>query len=76
MPIVVKRKLPETWREAVARRGEELGLGADCLRAFDEELENGAHEAEAAYRALQRFDCLYVVPDGPVPGRKEEPSAT
>jgi hypothetical protein len=71
MPLVVKRKLNETWREAVARRGRELRLEADCVRAYEERLSEGMHEAEAAFRALQGFDCLFVVPDGPVPGRRE-----
>jgi hypothetical protein len=72
MPLVVKRKLKETWREAVARRGGEFGLEQECVRTFEAHLENGRHEAEAAYLALASFDCLFVVPDGPVPGRREE----
>ena len=71
MPLVVKRKIHETWREAVARRGGEFGLGPECLRAFESHLVDGRHEAEAAYLSLAEFDCLYRVPDGPVPGRRE-----
>ena len=72
MPLVVKRKLSETWRDAVARRGSEFGLEQECVPAFEAQLEDGKHEAEAAYLALASFDCLFVVPDGPVPGRREE----
>jgi hypothetical protein len=72
MPLVVKRKLAETWRDAVARRASEFGLERECLRAYDERLAEGMHEAEAAFRALAQFECLFVVPDGPVPGRREE----
>lgn len=73
MPLVVKRKLAETWRDAVARRGGELGRERECLEAFEAHLEDGRHEAEAAFFALRRFDCLFAVPDGPAPGRREEP---
>jgi hypothetical protein len=72
MPLVVKRKLSESWRDAVARRGGEFGLEQECVRAYEERLDEGMHEAEAAFRTLASFDCLFVVPDGPVPGRREE----
>jgi hypothetical protein len=72
MPLVAKRKLNETWREAVARRARELAVEANCLKSFDELLGEGENEAAAAYKALSRFDALFDVPDGPVPGRREE----
>jgi hypothetical protein len=71
MPLVVKRKIHETWRDAVAKRAGELGLEEECLQAFESHLLDGKHEAEAAYFSLAEFDCLYRVPDGPVPGRRE-----
>jgi hypothetical protein len=71
MPLIVKRKIAEAWREAVARRGRERGREAEVLRAYDDELAAGKHEAEAAYAALARFDALFLVPDAPVPGRPE-----
>lgn len=71
--LVVKRKLAETWREAVARRGGEFGVERECLQAFEAHLEEGRHEAEAAFFTLRRFDCLFQVADGPTPGRREEP---
>jgi hypothetical protein len=72
MPLIVKRKLTETWRDAVARRARELGVEQECLQAYEERLEEGMHEPEAAFRALESFDGLFVAPDGPVPGRREE----
>ncbi|HEX8165125.1 MAG TPA: hypothetical protein VF601_04975 [Beijerinckiaceae bacterium] len=71
MPLVVKRKIHETWRDAVAKRAGELGLEEECLQAFESHLLDGKHEAEAAYFSLAEFKCLYQVPDGPVPGRRE-----
>ncbi len=71
MPLVVKRKIHETWRDAVAKRAGELGLEEECLQAYESHLLDGRHEAEAAYFSLAEFDGLYRVPDGPVPGRRE-----
>ena len=72
MPLVAKRKLTETWRDAVARRAGEFGVRQECLRTFEFHLVDGKHEAEAAYFSLEEFECLFAVPDGPVPGRREE----
>jgi hypothetical protein len=71
MPLVVKRKIHETWRDAVAKRGGEFDLQQQCLRSFEAHLLDGKHEAEAAFFSLAQFDCLYMVPEGPVPGRRE-----
>jgi len=72
MPLVAKRKLTESWRDAVAERAREFGAEEAWLRIFDTHLQEGKHEAEAAYLTLARFDALFLVPDGPVPGRREE----
>lgn len=72
MPLVVKRKLTETWREAVGRRGRELALEAECLQAFDDGVARGEHEAAAAYRSLAYFGALFATSEGPVLGRREE----
>lgn len=71
MPLVVKRKIHETWRDAVAKRSGEFDLEQQCLRSFEAHLLDGKHEAEAAFFSLAQFDCLCMVPDGPVPGRRE-----
>ncbi|HJW78643.1 MAG: hypothetical protein ACJ8DK_02325 [Microvirga sp.] len=71
MPLVVKRKIHETWRDAVAKRSGEFDLEQQCLRSFEAHLLDGKHEAEAAFFSLAQFDCLYMVSDGPVPGRRE-----
>lgn len=72
MLLVAKRKLNETWREAVARRAGELARETECLRAFDQHLAEGRSEGEAAYRALARFDALSATFEGPVAARKAE----
>ena len=71
MPLVAKRKLTETWREAVARRAEDAAAGEEWTRVFDAHLAAGKDEAEAAFLTLAAFDALSVVPDGPAPGRRE-----
>ena len=72
MPLVAKRKLTETWREAVAKRGQEFAREDQWLRVFDAHLAEGKHEAEAAYMTLARFKALFLVSDGPVRGRRRE----
>lgn len=61
MPLIAKRKLTQTWREAVARQGRDLGVEAECLRSFDECVAKGEPEAIAAYRSLARFGALFLV---------------
>ena len=72
MPLVAKRKLTETWRDAVARRGGEFDREKEVVRAYEAHLIDGKNEAEAAYMTLADFNCLFIVPDGPMPGRREE----
>lgn len=72
MPLVVKRKLSQSWREAVAKRAQEFEAEEEWLRIFDAHLDDGKHEAEAAYMTLAQFDALYPVPDGLEPGRRSE----
>lgn len=60
-PRVAKRKVRETWREAVARRGAALGRAPACLAAYDAFAAGGAAEHEAAYRALALHDGLEPV---------------
>ena len=70
MPLVVKAKLSQGWREAVAGRAREFGAEDEWVRMFDAHLREGKHEAEAAYMTLAHFSALHPVPDGPVPGRR------
>ncbi len=65
MPQVAKRKLTETWRQAVARRAAECDREVACLAAYDREIRAGRREVEAAYAALRLHDCLSTSPDGP-----------
>jgi hypothetical protein len=67
----VARKLGlEGWRDAVARRGGEVGCARDCLEAFEAYREAGDSEFIAAYRALEKYDCLDLVS---LPGDPEQP---
>lgn len=59
MPRVAKRKIRETWREALADRA-----GPDAtefLARFDRLRADGVEEAEAAYRILEAAGRLWVV---------------
>ena len=59
MPLIAKRKLDQTWRDAVeARAGPESGA---CLEAFDAALAAGCRDAEAAFRSLASLGLLWRV---------------
>ena len=65
MPLVARRKLRQTWRDAVAARaGEEASA---LLAHFDALCREGHDEGEAAYRALEAAGKLWLV---------DEPGAT
>ncbi|TDR94957.1 hypothetical protein EV668_2249 [Enterovirga rhinocerotis] len=74
MPLVARRKVAETWRDAVGRRA---GLRApSCLARFDALLGAGLDEGEAAYRVLAEEDLLWVVDEpgsaAPAAGASDE----
>ena len=62
--FVAKRKLGETWREAVKSRGDTLGKRVACLDAFDGHLAAGKRDFEAAFLALRDQECLWLI-EGP-----------
>ncbi len=62
--FAVKRKVRETWRDAVASRGDALGVKAACLQAFDAHLATGRQDFEAAFLALRDQRCLWSI-EGP-----------
>ena len=62
--FVAKRKLGETWREAVKSRGDTLGKRVACLDAFDGHLAAGKRDFEAAFLALRDQQCLWLI-EGP-----------
>lgn len=76
MPLTAKRKLRQTWREAVAfRAGDSAEL---LLLRFDLMLREGRDEGEAAYRVLESAGLLWladepgaaqptIAPDGELP---------
>jgi hypothetical protein len=63
MSGVIKRKLRETWREAVAARLASAGPEtlADGLAAFDDAVARGGGEAEAAHATLSSHGLLWHV---------------
>ena len=63
MGEAAKRRLEETWRQAVEARVRSTapGRAEDCLAEFDALLRSGASDAEAAYRALSRAGLLWRV---------------
>lgn len=67
MSLIVRRKLHETWRDAVAARA---GARRDtCLARFDALLASGRSDAEAAYRTLEEAALLWRADEpGPLPG--------
>ena len=69
MPLIAKRKLSESWREAVASRAREFRAEEEWVRIFDAHLAAGKHDAEAAYLTLAHFSALFPVADGPSRGR-------
>ncbi len=72
---VARRKVGETWREAVERRGKVFGVKASCLHAFDGHVAAGRNDYEAAYLALEQQRCLWLIegPKDPFLGRPPAP---
>ena len=62
--LVAKRKVNESWRDALRRRARLIGRERMCLELFDRELAEGKREFEAAYVALRECNGLWTV-DGP-----------
>jgi hypothetical protein len=73
MALIAKRKLHQTWREAVAARASGTNAEADCLDAFDAILATGKTEAEAAFRALGAHGLLWNVQGPTDPGPATAP---
>ena len=71
MPMVARRGVRESWREAVARRA-----GPDAaavLVDYDRRIAAGDDEADAAYRVLEALDLLWRVDE---PGTETAPVMT
>jgi hypothetical protein len=63
MSAIIKRRLRETWRDAVAarvadRRPEQTPM---ALAAFDNAVSRGEEEAEAAFATLSALGLLWHV---------------
>lgn len=77
MALIAKRKLRQTWREAVAARAVDEEIRARCLALFDGIVGQGGSEAEAAFRALAAQGLLWdlVGPTDPGPPTAPERAA-
>jgi hypothetical protein len=74
MALIAKRKLHQTWREAVAARASGTDAETDCLAAFEAILAAGKTEAEAAFRALGAHSLLWDVQGPTDPGPATAPA--
>lgn len=80
MALIAKRRLAETWREAVAARAGAAGRDGEAVSIYDRLRAEGRHEAEAAFHALGHVHLLWSVdlpgdPQAPTPrpaGMEEE----
>ncbi len=61
MALVAKRKVTQTWRDAVAGRAAAFGVEAACIAAFDSAVADGEAEHAAAFAALRTWNCLFEV---------------
>ena len=61
---VARRKVRETWREAVAARASAHGRQLACLESFEAYLAAGRQDFEAAFMALRDHGGLWRV-EGP-----------
>ena len=57
----LRRNDGETWRAAVARIAGKYGVARECLKLFDEGIEDGADEAEAALCACLEWDVAELM---------------
>jgi hypothetical protein len=73
MALIAKRKIHQTWREAVAARASGIEAGARCLSLFDGIVAEGGSEAQAAYRALTAHDLLWEIEGPSDPGPPAPP---
>lgn len=61
MALVARRRVPETWREAVRRGASRDGRADEALEIFAAAVARGADEHEAAFRTLQAMGLLEAV---------------
>jgi len=73
MALIAKRKLHQTWREAVIARVAGTDAETDCLAALDAILAAGKTDAEAAFRALGGHNLLWDVQGPTDPGPATAP---
>ena len=59
MALVARRRMSETWAQAIAREAGERA--PSVLADFDARVARGEDEVDAAYRALEAHDALATV---------------
>lgn len=59
MDLIAKRKVAETWRDAVSARAAASGDAGVCVALFDRLVAAGTSDAEAAYRTLRTSNLLW-----------------
>jgi hypothetical protein len=73
MALIAKRKIHQTWREAVVARAADDEARTHCLAVFDGIVGQGRSEAEAAFRALAARNLLWDVVGPTDPGPPTPP---
>jgi hypothetical protein len=61
LDLIAKRKLRDTWRQAVERRSAAAGGPDTCVTAFDELVGSGMPDGEAAYAVLRDAGLLWRI---------------
>ncbi len=70
--LVARRRVTETWREAVRRAASRASRADEALETYEAALARGAGEHEAAFRTLQAMGLLEAVQ---LPGDPAAPAA-
>jgi len=65
MGVQLQRLPDEPWRDVVARIAGKQGLAAECLDLYDRFIAAGDIEIDAAWCALNEWDCLEYVEESP-----------
>lgn len=59
--LMIQRMDTETWRDAVARVGEYLGIAWELLNLYDRLVASGLEPKEAARRTAYDWNCIAYI---------------
>lgn len=62
MPLRISRLNDETWQQCAQRYAERYGLEEEVQMSYEQSIDNGASEAEAALEACIDWDIAEFVP--------------